>query len=161
MVLEKKIFIYIADSNSEYRNSFKESLKNAQINAKIFSFDSEKKLMNSLGQSTASPDIIFLTFDLENETTITCLKLIRLKRKFSDVPVVVFSPFTYLKDIKSAFDNGASLFIPKPIYMENSTKALQAIFRPRWRHHLIQPNSYKFVLSFDTEDTGKLCWSAS
>jgi PleD family two-component response regulator len=162
MALEKeKIVIYIADGDPEYKKSFKQNLKKAEINAKFHSFDCEQKLMNSLGQPTASPDIIFLSFDLENENAITCLKRIKLKKRFSDVPVVVFSPCTYLKDIKDAFENGASLFIPKPIYMENSIKTLQAVFRPRWRHHLLQPDSYKFVLSYDKEETNKLCWSAS
>lgn len=160
-MVQEKIVIFIADPNLEHRNFFKESIKKACIDAKVFSFNSEKRLMNSLGQITASPDIIFLTFNLETESALTCLQWIRLKRKFSNVPVIIFSPFTYLKDIKDAFDNGANLFIPKPIFEGNNTKTLQAVFRANWRRDLIRPNSSKFVLALDTEDSKRLCWASS
>jgi response regulator RpfG family c-di-GMP phosphodiesterase len=160
MVKEKeKIVVFIADDNLEDRNLFKESFKKADIKAKVFSFDSEKKLMNSLGQPTACPDIIFLAFNLENETAITCLKWIRLKRKFTNVPVVIFSPFSYLKDIKDAFENGASLFIPKPIFIEDSTKTLKAVFHSKWRRDLLNSNGHKFVLTSNIENSDRLCWS--
>lgn len=156
---KEKIVVFVADDDSTQRKKLRESFKNAGIQAKIYSFDCEKKLMDSLAQSTASPDIIFLTFNLENEAAVTCLKRIRLKKRFTNVPVIVFSPFTYLHDIKAAFENGASLFIPMTIFNENNTKTLHAIFHPRWRRDLIKPNNYKFVLSADTEDADKLCWS--
>jgi response regulator RpfG family c-di-GMP phosphodiesterase len=162
MALEKeKIVIFVADDNLEHRKSLKENLKKVEINAKIRAFDNETKLMNSLGQPTVLPDIIFITASLENGDAINCLKRIRLKKKFQEVPVIIFSPCTYLKDIKDSFDCDASLFIPKPVFEKNSVKALQEIFRPRWRYHLLQPNSYKFVLAQDTLDADKLCWSAS
>jgi CheY-like chemotaxis protein len=117
--------------------------------------------MNSLGQASAFPDIIFLTFNLENETAITCLKRIRIKKKLATVPVVVFSPCTYLKDIEEAFNNGANLFIPKPIFMKESTKALQKIFHSKWSKDLLTPNRHKFVLTINTEDSNKLIFSSS
>jgi DNA-binding response OmpR family regulator len=162
MAAEKEqIAVFIAEDNSEHRNFLKESFKKAGIKVKVYSFNCEEKLMNSLGQATASPDIIFLTFNLEPETAVTCLKRIRIKKKLSNVPVIVFSPFTYLKDIEEAFNNGASLFIPKPIFMKESTKTLQTIFYSKWRHDLLNPNRYKFVLTTNSEDSGKLSWSSS
>lgn len=160
-MLQDKLIIFIADGNTEHRNFFKESLKKASIDAKVFSFPNEKRLMNSLGQSSATPDIIFLTFDLDTQSAITCLKWIRIKKKFSNVPVVIFSPFTYLKDIKDAFDNGANLFVPKPVFTENCTKALQNIFYNHWQRDLLSPRSNKFVLTLDTENSERLCRSSS
>jgi CheY-like chemotaxis protein len=156
-----KIVIFIVDANLDHRNFFKESIKKAGIDAKVLSFNTEKRLMNALGQVTASPDIIFIAFDLDTEPALACLKWIRLKGKFSKVPVVVFSPFTYLKDIKDAFDNGANLFVPKPIFTDNCTKTLQNIFHSNWQRDLLSPRSNKFVLAFDTEDSEKLCRASS
>lgn len=153
MIAEKEpIVVFSADENSEHRIFLKESFKKAGINVKVFSFNCEKKLMNSLGQPTASPDVIFLTFNLEKETAVTCLKRIRIRKKLSNVPVVVFSPFTYLNDIEEAFNNGASLFVPKPVFMKESTKTLQTIFFPKWRRDLLSPNRNKFVLTTSDED---------
>jgi DNA-binding response OmpR family regulator len=156
-----KLVIFIADASLEHRNFFKESLKKAGIDAKVLSFNSEKRLMNALGQPTASPDIIFLTFELDTESALACLKWIRLKKKFSNVPVVIFSPFTYLKDIKDAFDNGASLFVPKLIFTENCSKTLNNIFHYNWQHDLLSPQKERFVLALDNENCEKLCRSGS
>jgi CheY-like chemotaxis protein len=161
MVEKEQIVVFIADDNLEHRNFLRESFKKAGIHAKIFSFNSEEKLMNSLGQANIFPDVIFLTFNLEHETAITCLKRIRIKRKLSSVPVVVFSPFTYMSDIEEAFTNGANLFIPKPVFMKESTKTLQKIFYSKWRRTLLTPNRQKFVLSDNAETSDKLKWSSS
>lgn len=157
---KKTIAVFLEDNSSEHRILMRESFKKAKINAKVYSFNNEEKLMNVLGQSTTFPDIIFLTFNLEYEPAVTCLKRIRVRKKLSNVPVVVFSPCMYLKDIDEAFNNGAGLFIPKPVFMKESTRTLQKIFHPKWRQTLIKPNRNKFVLTSNAEDTDKLSLSS-
>ncbi len=159
--IKEQIVVFIADESSEYRSFMRESFKKAGINAKIHSFTSEEKLMNALGQASAFPDIIFLTFNLEYETAVTCLRRIRLRKKLSTVPVIVFSPCTYLKDIEEAFNNGAGLFIPKPLFIKESTKILQKIFHLKWRRDLLKPNRHEFVLTSNPVDADKLSLSSS
>jgi PleD family two-component response regulator len=154
------IVVYFADKNAEFRKRVKDNLKNSGIKMKLFSFDSEDKLMDALAQSLL-PDIIFLTFNSENDLALKCLKNIRDQKKFGEIPVVVFSPFTYLKDIKEALENGAGLFIPQPIFLANSQKTFHAIFKPNWRKELIDPNREKFVLRAYDKNADKLILSSS
>jgi PleD family two-component response regulator len=158
---KEHITVYLADDCAEDRKYVKESFKGAEIAAKFFVFDSERKLMNALGQAAAFPDVIFLTFNLDNELTLTCLKRIRTKKKFSDVPVIIFSVCSYLQDIQEAFENGANLFIPKPVFNEHRVQTLKAIFKPNWRRSLLRTNKARFVLKVDSECSEQISWSHS
>ena len=151
--------VYLADENAEYRKQVKENFKNAGVKAKIFSFDGEEKLMHALDQTDVMPDVIFLTFSLENNAALSCLRWIRIKQNLSGVPVFVFSPFTYLKDISEAFESGANLFIPQSVFFADGQKILRILFKDKWYEKLLSPDRQKFVLKSDIRNTDKLTLS--
>jgi PleD family two-component response regulator len=153
------IVVYFADESSAHRKFVKESFKRANIAAKIFSFTDEKKLMDSLKQPGTLPDVIFLTFNLNYENALISLKRIRNKKKYAQVPVIVFSPFRYPRDMEVAFENGANLFIPKAVFIEHGERALETVFHRNWRRDIVDPDRNNFVLTDEVTTNGQLKWS--
>src|SRR5881398_3761 len=63
--------------------------------------------------NTASPDIIFLDYNLPLKNGIECLKQIRSSKEFDHIPIVFYS--VYFDKIQEAYENGANYFIVKQI----------------------------------------------
>jgi PleD family two-component response regulator len=153
----KQIIVFLADENIGYRNLLRKGLKESGINAKIFSFNCEEKLMHYIDNLSIKPDIIFLSFDLQNVKAKQCLKNMRANKQLTGIPIIIFSACSYLNDINEAFNSGANLFIPKPIFLKNKTKVLETLFTPPCQKAIQRPNKKKFVLSAVTNDG--LNWS--
>jgi response regulator RpfG family c-di-GMP phosphodiesterase len=156
---EKQKIVFLTDESIEYRNTLRKCFREAGINARIFSFDCEDKLMHYLTNLSIRPDIIFLSFDIESDKAKECLKNMKRDKKLADIPVVIFSACTYLADINEAFNSGANLFIPKPVFLQHRTKVLRTLFLPPCQRALKRPNKKKFVLASATND--ELMWTAS
>lgn len=93
------------------------------------------------------PNVIFADIDSEKQTSCSALKLIRENPRFKNIPVIVLSDSTYIEQIKTTFDYGANLYLPKPVFSVCRSKALETIFAPDWKERLLNRNKNTFVIN--------------
>lgn len=93
------------------------------------------------------PNVVFVDIDSEKQPNNSVLKLIRESPRFKNIPVIVLSESTYIEQIRSTFDNGANLYLPKPVFSICRSKALKTIFTPNWQERLLNRNKNSFVIN--------------
>lgn len=79
------------------------------------------------------PDLIFLDLNMPFKNGFEFLSDLKSDVRFSHIPVVIFSSSNYSKDIKLAYEQGAALYLVKPVSFEELSQALQQIILLDWK----------------------------
>jgi len=141
------IKILLADDDEDDKMFFEDALKEANPKTQLKTVDDGQQLMKYLAEVDGNhPDIIFLDINMPCKNGKECLKEIRSNKELDEVPVVMFSTSDHEKDVEETFQNGANLYISKPVFFADQVKVLQKIFSTNWREELLKPDKKRFVL---------------
>jgi CheY-like chemotaxis protein len=140
MASKKVLRIILADDDEDDRDLFEEAISaHAHIQ-----FDKAKdgmELMNKLNSTENVPHIIFLDLNMPGKNGKKCLEEIRSNKKFSHIPVVIYSTSSNNKDIDDTHALGANLYIRKPNSFQELTEVVKKVFSLDWNEY--QPNNLK------------------
>ena len=105
------------------------------------------KLTEVLERET--PNIIFLDLNMPSKDGKACLKEIRARKEFDEIPVVIYSTSSNKNEINECLKNGANSYVVKPASINGITKMIEEVCNDNWIHaHLAAPQK-DFVLKFD------------
>jgi DNA-binding NarL/FixJ family response regulator len=79
------------------------------------------------------------------KTGDVCLKEIRAKERFRNVPVVMFSTSSHLPDINDSYENGANMYVSKSVFFEDDVSILKEIISTDWNAYIPKPPKNNFV----------------
>lgn len=75
-----------------------------------------------LSHSEQTPDLVILDLNLPQKNGFELLKEIKSNRKYSEIPVVIFTSSNNTADKKTVLDLGANAYISKSIDLEEYKK---------------------------------------
>jgi CheY-like chemotaxis protein len=137
----------LADDDADDRSLFREAVKEASATAELVTIEDGQELMDYLDgiQDPPPPDIIFLDINMPCKTGDVCLKEIRAKERFQNVPVVMFSTSSHLPDINESYENGANMYVSKSVFFEDDVSILKEIISTDWKAYIPKPPKNNFV----------------
>ncbi len=75
----------------------------------------------------AKPDLIFPDLNITFRNGLECLTDSKGNKRLSKVPVVIYSTGHYIKDIETAYTNGADYYIVKPRSADGHEELLNVV----------------------------------
>lgn len=132
--------IILADDDADDRELFEEAI----AEHKHIIFDKAKdgvELMKKLNDSETLPNIIFLDLNMPGKTGRKCLEEIRSNKKFANIPVVIYSTSSSIRDIDDTHALGANLYIRKPNSFQELAEVVKKVFSLDWNEY--KPNNLK------------------
>ncbi|RYD81958.1 MAG: response regulator [Sphingobacteriales bacterium] len=84
--------------------------------------------MSDRHKSHELPNLIILDLNLPRASGIEILQEYKKHPVFLTIPVIVFSSSSSATDIKSAYDNFANCYIPKPFAYEEFSEAVKSMW---------------------------------
>ena len=103
-----------------------------------------EKLLKLLAEKT--PDILFLDLMMPCKNGHECLKEIRADKKYDELPIIIYSSLSDLKNIEMCYRAGSNLYMIKPSSFEEIKNAVERILSIDWRKVLYFPTLSQFVL---------------
>jgi CheY-like chemotaxis protein len=129
--------VFLIDDNNEDRHFF--ALCADELDNKIH-LECEKDLGRALDKLTderrALPDVIFLDWNMPEQSGERCLKEFRKIPRLDPVPIIVLSASSADQDKKTALLLGAFLIISKPVSLKELTVLLKGIFVGSWSREI-------------------------
>ena len=118
----------LADDDSDDADMFQEVL--SEIDPAIIfhrSWNGFGVLETLEDKSLEHPDIIFLDINMPGMDGWQCLSKLKNSPAYRDIPVIIYSTSSHLRDAEIALDLGALCFITKPSDFNTLKKILQII----------------------------------
>ena len=75
-------------------------------------------LMKELASATILPDILFLDINMPLKDGLRCLAEIKNDKKYKDITVIMLSTSSWHAHVRTAYENGAHLYIVKSADLE-------------------------------------------
>lgn len=144
---KKEISILLADDDDDDREFFSEVISEIVPGAIIRNLKNGADLMEYICAPGADlPDIIFLDLNMPCKNGRECLKEIKKNPKLRHIPVIIYSTSSNLKDIESAYYEGADLYVTKPNTFNELKRIANKVFSIDWSTIVLNHRLDKFVL---------------
>ncbi len=151
--LDKKIqtlSLILADDDPDDRDLFKEAIESKSLNTKLEFAEDGKCLIDILSNGNPLPDIIFLDLNMPHKSGFECLIEIRQTERLKNIPVVIYSTSSSIKDIEETFEKGANLYIKKPSSFQDLESITSRVLKLDWNKYKPHVSLQQFVFSSKT-----------
>src|SRR6185436_6817793 len=128
---KQKINILLIDDDGEECFFFAEALKSLNLNYNLSMANDCMELFDLLDLREVF-NVIFLDINMPIKNGKECLKEIKSYKKFSHIPVIIFTVSQYQKDIDDTYNSGAHYFVIKPDSKDKYVSTLKTIFDIDW-----------------------------
>ena len=145
---KKPVKVILADDDKDDQEIFHEALTEANIPVNLTRVDNGQELMNHLKDPTEpNPDIIFLDINMPLKSGIEALTEIKTDETLKEIPIVMLSTSSHLRDVEDAFTAGANLYVQKPGSFSSLIILLKKVFMLKWAGALLMPLRKTFFMS--------------
>lgn len=141
--IEKKITVLYADDDQDDFDFFQEALSKVKMNIDLVRVNDGEELLRYLNEND-NIDIIFLDINMPIKNGKECLKEIRAKSDYDQIPVIMLSGTIYQEDVDETFEYGATLYITKPTFINYQTRMIKKIFSLDW-NEMLNPDKGRFI----------------
>ena len=128
MTVTSRKLIFIVDDDPDDRQIILDAFleNNAAIDY-AFMESAEELLANLNATESAYPNLILLDLNMPGILGLQALKEIRNNKFFCQIPIIVLTTSTLMRDRKSSYELGASCFLTKPDSYSKLIKIANAI----------------------------------
>ena len=144
--------IWLAEDDLDDQEIFDDALKQILPNALLTMAANGEELLKKLNAAAEVPDILFLDINMPYQNGLSCLVEIRINRRFSKLPIVMFTGSQSPMDMEKAYDNGANLYYTKPASIKELMEGLADLCKMNWedpftitRNHFVNNKYTTFV----------------
>jgi CheY-like chemotaxis protein len=122
--------VFIVDDDPDDRQIILDAFleNNSEIDY-AFIESAEQLLDNLNGDVSNHPNLILLDLNMPGILGLQALKEIRGNKIFSQIPIIVLTTSTLIKDRKSSYELGASCFLTKPDAYASLVEIVDAIVK--------------------------------
>lgn len=125
--MTEKTFLLVED-DSDDTELFTEAIEAADASVRFYSATDGKDALAKLSaKAIGAPDIIFLDINMPDMNGWQFLNKLKGDRVLKDIPVIMYSTSSQMKDIKNASDSGALCFFTKPNSFLQLKKILEVV----------------------------------
>lgn len=107
--------ILLVDDDSLDRELFVDAINSAGKSHKITEAENGEKALQHLHSSSSLPHLIILDLNMPVKDGRATLKELKSHSRFKSIPVCIMSTSSAPFDISNAYENGANLFLVKPL----------------------------------------------
>ncbi len=123
-------FFLLADDDYDDAELFHEALTTIDPQISFRHVENGEAVLNFLtNESTGKPDIIFLDLNMPAMSGWQCLAKLKNNAKLKEIPVVMYSTSSNLREKEIAMDLGAVGFVTKPTDFSALIDVLHTIIR--------------------------------
>lgn len=127
LILLNKKFL-LADDDVDDAFIFCEALTRVASVMECQTVENGMALFEALANNDVSnPDIIFLDINMPVMNGWDCLKKLKNNSAYQSIPIVIYSTSSARKDIETAYNLGALVFVTKPENFEELYRILEVI----------------------------------
>jgi CheY-like chemotaxis protein len=144
MLEPKPPYILYADDDPDDSMLFSEAVSQLDVKVSLDIVEDGLSVINHLERKL--PDIIFLDLNMPRKNGKECLHLIRSNKKFSNVPVIIYSTSSAKADIDECYEAGANFYVIKPFHFSDIIATLKKIFGINWKTKFVIPSKQQFVI---------------
>jgi CheY-like chemotaxis protein len=129
-VMEHSKICLLVDDDLDDHEIFSLALQEAHKPVELLrAYDGVEALNRLRKDDSERPDFIFLDLNMPRMTGMQCLEQLKLDTDLKDIPVVIYSTSSEIKDLIEAQQLGALAFIVKSASIQELTMALQDFFK--------------------------------
>jgi len=142
-----KLKILLVEDDADDRKFFKDALEGLDLNTTLVEVVDGAACINYLSNDkNDKPDLIFLDLNMPVMDGFECLENIRTISEHKKTIVAIYSTSASERDIERTFNNGANIYLNKPIKLSELKKALKQIITTNWSYHTNDFNRENFLL---------------
>lgn len=144
----ENITVILVDDDLDDCLYFQEALIEVNDNHTYLCFNSSAAVILYLNlEDTLVPDILFLDLNMPGMDGKDCLKQIRTLRKYSGMPIAIYSTSDSDIDKEETLARGANIYVKKPNSLEKLKSILLKVLNIQWQFHQMQLNIHTFVIA--------------
>lgn len=140
--------ILLADDDTDDCIFFKEAVEELQLVTNLAVVHEGEQLMQLLANEAAKlPHVLFLDLNMPRKNGFECLSEIKLNKRLSQLPVVIFSTSLEQEVVNQLYKNGAQYFIRKPSEFSQFKKIIHHTIALIAQNKNSQPARENFVIT--------------
>lgn len=111
--MRENVFL-LADDDQDDQEMFFEALTSINESIVCHAVLNGREALEKLNELEKSPDLIFLDVNMPVMTGWECLEKLKKEERYKNIPVVIISTSSYLREKKIALEMGALCYLTKP-----------------------------------------------
>src|SRR6266487_1383479 len=119
--------VLVIDDDDDDLLLFREALSQINPSHECFTFSNGSDALQKLKEQLIKPHFIFLDLNMPGMRGTECLREIKKTPFLSEIPVIIWSTSTSLRDIEAVYQFGASMYVPKPRKFDDLVKKIKQI----------------------------------
>lgn len=119
--------IVLTDDDEDDRDFFQFAIKSISSDIELITLTGGDDLIYYMGNHRDKADLIFLDINMPRINGFECLRKIREKYSYSELPVVMYTTSDSELDLANASKDGANLYVRKPNDMDALKKVLRKV----------------------------------
>lgn len=119
--------IVLTDDDEDDRDFFQFAIKSISSDIELITLTGGDDLMSYIGNHRDKADLIFLDINMPRINGFECLRKIREKYSYSELPVVMYTTSDSELDLANASKDGANLYVRKPNDMDGLKNVLRKV----------------------------------
>jgi len=128
--MEQEIVCYLIDDDPDDQEIFGLGLNELNLPAKCFTADSCPDAIERLKNDPSfKPDYIFIDLNMPRMGGRECISELKKMAWLADIPLIIYSTSSELKDIRETHELGANYFLTKPFTVSILVKKLNDFFQ--------------------------------
>lgn len=131
MDLPQPLKIVLIEDNQDHARILKWAFEQTDRQTQLTFFQDAESALSHLqegaAESSVSPDLIFLDFNLPKMDGREVLRQLKSGAHSKDVPVIILSSSDREEDVKKAYELGASTYISKSVILNELSNSLTSI----------------------------------
>jgi CheY-like chemotaxis protein len=123
--------LLLVDDDEEEFELFLSAVKEIRPDVEVIHADGCSDILGIL--SSKNPQIVFLDINMPTVDGIDCLKIIRGRQEYANLPVIMYSTSNNKLSIQQSFDQKANLYVVKSYSYQGLLQVLTKVFSINWQ----------------------------
>lgn len=140
--------VVLADDDPDDRELFAEVIAAIDPRIQVTTYcDCDSLIQELAAANGALPDIVFLDLNMPGKNGKQCLAEIKNNARYQQLPVVIYSTSTLIRDVQETQKIGADLFLRKPSSFNDTLELVRKVFTIDFSRFNTPGYSGEFVLA--------------
>lgn len=127
--------VLLAEDDEDDQFIFSDAIKQLQLPIELKITTDGNGVLEIVKDNNLLPHIIFLDLNMPKMNGIECLKEIKKNKMLENIPCIILSTSTALKDIEETYNYGANLYLEKPYNYEGFISMFNKVLDLDWKNY--------------------------
>jgi len=138
----KQVRVLLVDDDPDELDLFLAAAEQSSCSIEVLHCSHSKEIYECL-QQDPQPDIILLDHNLSDISGLDCLRAIRQKKEYDEIPVVMYSTSRDKTLIDLSYKSHADRYFVKPSNFDSIRKFIELLCKDDWKKKFSKPSSFE------------------